>query len=254
MIAFFIFSNSNAISTVSSPIRTVVSRVDSIISAPFRLVSSINEEARNLFDTYSENKILNKKVAELESQSDLVSSLTEENQKLSREINSSSSISSQFSVTGQVIVRNPVSWYDSLSVRLGKKNHVRKNMLAVSNSGLIGFVTDVDSTTSSIRLLSNGSHFDVPVKISTSSGDVYGILTSYDSEKGAFLITDLNASTTINSRDVVVTSGLDGETIANISVGTVSSVNDGSDSLKSRIYVTPTADFSDIPYVTIIGD
>lgn len=61
------------------------------------------------FDTYSENKILKKKVAELESQSDLVSSLTEENQKLSREINSSSSISSQFSVTGQVIVRNPVS-------------------------------------------------------------------------------------------------------------------------------------------------
>ena len=58
----------------------------------------------------------------------------------------------------------------------------------------------------------------------------------------------------IEEGDSVVTSGLDGDTVANISVGTVSSVKNSSESLERVVYVTSTADFSDISYVTIVGD
>ena len=51
-----------------------------------------------------------------------------------------------------------------------------------------------------------------------------------------------------------MTSGLDGDTVANIAVGSVSSVKNSSDNLERVVYVTPAADFSDISYVTIIGD
>jgi len=250
----FLFRNSGVVSAISSPIRSVVARVDSVVSAPFRFLDSANEEIRDLFNTYSENKELKQKVAELEDQSELIDSLKEENEELNSEIGASSSITSQFSATGKVIVRSPVSWYDSLTVKLGKKNNITKKMLALSGGGLIGTVSDVDSTTSSITLLSNGSDFNIPIKITTSSAEVYGLLESYDSDKKCFVITNLNSSVDIEEGDSVVTSGLDGDTVANISVGTVSSVKNSSESLERVVYVTSTADFSDISYVTIVGD
>lgn len=249
-----LFRNLGVISVVSSPIRSVVARVDSVVSAPFRSLGSLNEDIHDLFSTYSENKKLKKKVAELENQSEEIASLKIENEQLNNSINASSSISTQFSATGKVIVRSPVSWYESLTVKIGKDKNVAKKMLALSNGGLIGVVDDVDSSTSNIALLANGSDFSIPVKISTASGDLYGILESFDSEKKCFVVSNLNSSTDVVEGDSVVTSGLDGDTVANVSVGSVSSVKNSSENLERVVYVKPTADFSDISYVTVVGD
>ncbi|MBE6163613.1 MAG: rod shape-determining protein MreC [Streptococcus equinus] len=249
-----LFRNLGVISVVSSPIRSVVARVDSVVSAPFRSLGSLNEDIHDLFSTYSENKKLKKKVAELENQSEEIASLKTENEQLNNTINASSSIATQFSATGKVIVRSPVSWYESLTVKIGKDKNVAKKMLALSNGGLIGVVDDVDSSTSNISLLANGSDFSIPVKISTASGDLYGILESFDSEKKCFVVSNLNSSTDVVEGDSVVTSGLDGDTVANVSVGSVSSVKNSSENLERVVYVKPTADFSDISYVTVVGD
>lgn len=249
-----LFRNLGVISVVSSPIRSVVARVDSVVSAPFRSLGSLNEDIHDLFSTYSENKKLKKKVAELENQSEEIASLKTENEQLNNTINASSSIATQFSATGKVIVRSPVSWYESLTVKIGKDKNVAKKMLALSNGGLIGVVDDVDSSTSNIALLANGSDFTIPVKISTASGDLYGILESFDSEKKCFVVSNLNSSTDVVEGDSVVTSGLDGDTVANVSVGSVSSVKNSSENLERVVYVKPTADFSDISYVTVVGD
>jgi len=249
-----IFRNSSLVSAVSSPIRSFVFRIDYLVSAPFRAIDSMNEEVKNLFDTYAENKRLKKKVAELEDQSDLVSSLKEENEKLNSEVGMQSSVTSQISTIGRVIVRSPVSWYDALTVKLGNPGTVRKKMLVLSDGSLVGSVTDVRSDTASVSLLTNGSNFNIPIKIKTDSTEVYGLLEHYDLDKKCFVITDLNSSVDIKSGATVVTSGLDGDTVANVSVGTVSSEKSNSESLKRVIYVTPAADFSDISYVTIIGD
>ena len=249
-----LFRNLGVISVVSSPIRSVVARVDSVVSAPFRSLGSLNEDIHDLFSTYSENKKLKKKVAELENQSEEIASLKTENEQLNNTINASSSISTQFSATGKVIVRSPVSWYESLTVKIGKDKNVAKKMLALSNGGLIGVVDDVDSSTSNIALLANSSDFSIPVKISTASGDLYGILESFDSEKKCFVVSNLNSSTDVVEGDSVVTSGLDGDTVANVSVGSVSSVKNSSENLERVVYVKPTADFSDISYVTVVGD
>lgn len=249
-----LFRNLGVISVVSSPIRSVVARVDSVVSAPFRSLGSLNEDIHDLFSTYSENKKLKKKVAELENQSEEIASLKTENEQLNNTINASSSIATQFSATGKVIVRIPVSWYESLTVKIGKDKNVAKKMLALSNGGLIGVVDDVDSSTSNIALLANGSDFSIPVKISTASGDLYGILESFDSEKKCFVVSNLNSSTDVVEGDSVVTSGLDGDTVANVSVGSVSSVKNSSENLERVVYVKPTADFSDISYVTVVGD
>ena len=107
-----LFRNLGVISVVSSPIRSVVARVDSVVSAPFRSLGSLNEDIHDLFSTYSENKKLKKKVAELENQSEEIASLKTENEQLNNTINASSSISTQFSATGKGTDINPTPLID----------------------------------------------------------------------------------------------------------------------------------------------
>lgn len=242
------------LSKVSSPVRSAISSVDDVISAPFRYMASLVGNVEDLFDAYSENKSLKEKISAMEDQSSLVSKLTEENENLSAEIGASSSVSSEFNVIAKVIVRSPMSWYDTLNVEYSNSSSVKEGMLVLSNGGLIGTVSDNTSSKAGVSLLSSGKIFNIPIKIPTSSGDVYGLLQSYDSEKNVFIITNLNSSLSISESDDVLTSGLDASTVAGVSVGRVSSVDESDDSLNTIVYVTPTADFNDIPYVTIVGD
>lgn len=249
-----LFRNTKSIVSFANPIKTVVSKIDTLISSPFRFLSSADSNIKDLFNTYAENKKLKARIQELENQEDLVQSLTEENEKLTQEIDNANLLVTKTSVIGKVIVRSPVSWYDALTVELGKNAKVSPKMLVVANGALLGLVSEVNASTASVTLLSSGSDFNLPIKIVTTNGDVYGLLKSYDVEKKQFLITNLNTSSPIQAGDRVVTSGLDGDTVANVAVGEVASVKDHTSNGEQEIYVTPLANFSEISYVTIIGD
>lgn len=250
---FFILRHSSIISAIAKPVNSVVSRVDFVVSTPFRYINSIGEEVSSLLNTYSENEKLKKQIEELTAQQKLVDDLTEENAELKKSLGSAGSGSSAV-VSAQVIVRSPVSWYDSLTIDAGKKDGVENDMLVATNNALIGKVAGANQTTASINLFSSGSNLDIPVKITTSNGNIYGILMSYDSEKNLFLVSELNSSDSINAGNQVVTSGLDGKSTANITVGTVGKIEDSKDSLNRKVYIIPAADFSDITYVTVIGE
>ncbi|MEX2805710.1 rod shape-determining protein MreC [Streptococcus sp. H31] len=250
---FFILRNSSVISAIAKPVNSVVSRVDYVIAIPFRYVNALGENISSLLDTYSENEALKKRIDELTDQQKLVDDLTEENAELKKVLENANDLPSA-SVSAQVIVRSPVSWYDSLTINAGKKSGVENGMLVAAENGLIGKVASTSQTTASINLFSSGSNLDIPVKISTSSGNVYGILMSYDSEENLFLVSELNSSEKIDTGSQVATSGLDGKTTANISVGTVGEVEDAKDSLNRKLYIIPAADFSDIAYVTVVGE
>ncbi|AXQ77620.1 rod shape-determining protein MreC [Streptococcus chenjunshii] len=250
---FFILRHSSVISAIAKPVNSVVSRVDFVVSTPFRYINSIGEEVSSLLNTYSENEKLKKQIEELTAQQKLVDDLTEENAELKKSLGSAGNRSSAV-VSAQVIVRSPVSWYDSLTIDAGKKDGVENDMLVATNNALIGKVAGANQTTASINLFSSGSNLDIPVKITTSNGNIYGILMSYDSEKNLFLVSELNSSDSINAGNQVVTSGLDGKSTANITVGTVGKIEDSKDSLNRKVYIIPAADFSDITYVTVIGE
>lgn len=110
--------------------------MDSVVSAPFRYLESLNEDIHDLLILILKIKI-EEKVAELENQSEVIDSLKSENDQLNSAINASSSINTQFSAIGKVIVRSPVSWYDSLTVKLGKIIMLRKRCLLCQMKDLL---------------------------------------------------------------------------------------------------------------------
>lgn len=238
-------------SFIITPINSVVSKVDKVINVPFSYVSSLSSDLKDLFTTYSENEVLKSKIYDLENQEEKLNMLEEENDALKAEIATSSTFKDSVSLIGEVIVRSPFSWYDSLVVGLGTDHGVKDGMLVLNGGGLIGKVSSSSKSSSHVELLTDGNNFDIPVKISLENSVVYGLLSAYDSDSKEFIVTDLNVSKDIVVDSVVSTSGLDGISASNVLVGKVSRIEDGED---RKLFITPAASFEAISFVTIVGD
>ena len=157
-------------------------------------------------------------------------------------------------ITANVINRSPDTWQDMLVVDRGTKDGVEVNMAVMSQKGLIGRVIEVNAASSKIELLTsenqNSNHF--PVRISGKDGETFGILSSYDQKEKSLVISQLTGSTQLKEGDVVQTSGLGGNSPADLAVGTVVSTTKDEFGLDTKVYVKPYAQMYDIQAVTII--
>ena len=248
---FFIFQDSVIIKSVSKPVNLVVSSADEIVHWPFQVI----DNTKHLFKTNLENKTLKRKLEKFEGQKGDLERLKEENTALRKTLKIKENFPDLTVLSSKVIVRSPVSWLDILTIDLGKNDGVTKNMLVLSNGNLVGKITQVTATSSSVKLLSNTKSIDeIPVKIATQKGDVFGILTHYDPKTSTFEITQLTSSLDVKKGDSVTTSGLDGQSVEGVSVGKVVSEENNSNNLSRKIFVKPAVDLSDISHVTLVGD
>lgn len=233
----------------------VLSLVDNVLSKPFHLLSDVKSDLEHLVNTYHENEELKATLNEIDSASNEVSDLKEENAQLREMLDMKNSIKSDVKLSADVIARTPASWSNELTVNVGSENKVASTMLVVANGGLIGSVDQVNEHSSRISLLTNKKNNEnISVRIQSGSKTIYGIIVGYDEKKSAFIVSQLNTSDEIKEGSKVVTSGLGSYTVANISVGKVSSVASSSDYLIKEVYIKPSADFSDIRVVTLVGN
>lgn len=232
-----------------------LSLVDNVLSKPFHLLTDVKSDLEHLVNTYHENEELKATLNEIDSASNEVSDLKEENTQLREMLDMKNSINSDVKLSADVIARTPASWSNELTVNVGSENKVASTMLVVGNGGLIGSVDQVNEHSSRISLLTNKKNSEnISVRIQSGSKTIYGIIVGYSEKKSAFIVSQLNTSDEIKEGSKVVTSGLGSYPVANISVGKVSSVASSSDYLTKEVYIKPSADFSDIRVVTLVGN
>ena len=232
-----------------------LSLVDNVLSKPFHLLTDVKSDLEHLVNTYHENEELKATLNEIDSASNEVSDLKEENAQLREMLDMKNSINSNVKLSADVIARTPASWSNELTVNVGSENKVASTMLVVGNGGLIGSVDQVNEHSSRISLLTNKKNSEnISVRIQSGSKTIYGIIVGYSEKKSAFIVSQLNTSDEIKEGSKVVTSGLGSYPVANISVGKVSSVASSSDYFTKEVYIKPSADFSDIRVVTLVGN
>lgn len=253
MLFSLVFSNKKLVSSVTSNVNNAMAKVDLVVSVPFIFFTKTQESVSDFMSTYSENSDLKRSVADLENQSILISNLQDENNALKAALNISEDFKQEKVITSNVSARTSVSWLSVLTVNSGENNGVRKSMVATSNGGVIGFVSNVSGSTSSISLLSDskGENTIAASIPSSSDSSVFGIISMYDQNRKLLEMTQLNADTELPVGSEVVTSGLDSVAVKNVPIGTVVSVLN--DEGERTVLVKPYADFDDISYVTLIG-
>ena len=267
IIAFFVFlilsfsllfvttSGSHDIPFLSSIVSGVMTPIEKFFSPTVSFITAQRTKIEDLFSTFNENQELKQSIASLENISEDNEILRLENESLRKDLGIVASFPEKSFLSSFVLVRNPVSWTEQLIIDAGTEQGVVENMLVVANGGLAGIVTNVESSSANVKLLTNSDEFTkIPVKISTQSGDIYGILYGYDSDSNSFVVNQLNSMDEIKIDSNVVTSDLAGTTPANIQVGKVKSISSTSNNLNREVFIEPTTDFSEIYSVLLVEE
>lgn len=231
-----------------------VSFVDRTISAPVKWVQNGVDSVHHLFTTYSENERLKEKIDSYDEIAQKNKNMQKEIDALKSELDLSQTLTSYERVTANVITRSPDSWQDLLVVDKGSNNGIEVNMAVMAQKGLVGRVIEVNATSSKVELLtsSNVSSNHFPVRVSSGNGESFGLLKNYDEKLQALVVTQLTGDSEIKEGDVVQTSGLGGNSPADLQIGTVIKTKPDSYGLDREVYVKPYADMYDLPVVTII--
>ncbi|NQJ50364.1 rod shape-determining protein MreC [Streptococcus suis] len=251
---FVTFSKGLQVPYLNNIVSVVVTPIQSVISVPTRFFSEQKDVLTDLMNAYEENKQLKEAIMSLEGMAAENTSLKEENASLRSSLGVVSDFPEKQLIPGSVLVRTPSSWSEHISINIGKTSGVTSNALVVANGGLVGIVSSLSSDSAVVTLFTNSDEFTkLPVKVSVNSKEIYGILSGYDADTNSFIINQLNSADEIAVGSNVVTSDLAGATPANVQIGKVLSVKSNSNSLNREVYVEPTASFSNIYSVLVVG-
>ena len=230
-----------------------LSVIGNFVMIPGRWFGSIDSVSR-LVNTYEENKNLKGEIEQHDDLKQNVKNQAQEIERLKVEEELNKTLTDYEKVSATVITRSPDTWQDELIVDRGSDDGVTENMAVMSQKGVIGRVTEVREQSSKIELLTsdnqNSNHF--PIKIGTNNGESFGILNKYEEKKQQLIASQVTKEKEIKEGDVVRTSGLGGNSPADLVIGTVVKVKPSSNGIDFEVYVKPSAQMYDISFVTII--
>lgn len=257
IVLFVIFSVSlkkeRELNKVESFFKDTLIYVEKIVVYPFNYV-------KNKISDYNELKNVKKDNDILETSMDRILSIETENIELRRqlealkeELNIDYSLTDYEYLNASVISRNVGYWYNKITIDKGSYNGVEKDMVVITSKGLIGRVINTTTFTSDVKLITTSdTNNKISVHISNGDTNLYGLINGYNYNDNVLELEGISNTKDVNIGDRVYTSGLGGIFPSGILIGTVSEITTDSYDLAKVIKVKPSADFSDINYVSIL--
>ena len=249
----FTLKEDRKLNPVESFLRDTLIYVERIVTYPFNLVMDKVSKYNNLKDVQEENDIL-------ETSLDRITSIETENielrrqlEKLQEELDIDYSLTDYEYLNATVISRNVGYWYNTITIDKGTYNGVEKDMVVINGKGLIGRIIRTTTFTSDVRLITTSdTNNKISIKISNGDYNLYGLINSYNYTDNYLEVEGISNTKNVNIGDYVYTSGLGGIFPSGILIGEVSVITTDSYDLAKIIKVTPSADITDINYISIL--
>ncbi|GFH41077.1 rod shape-determining protein MreC [Pseudolactococcus insecticola] len=248
------FKNSKNPSGMTVVINDAVGGIDGLIAAPFDALKDKANDLGNLMETYHENASLSKQVTKLTDESSELDSLKAENKSLKAALDLQNTLTNYEKISSNVIVRNPNAWSDSMTIDKGKTDGIKVDMIVMSNGGIVGRITQVNTTTSKVALLTSDKALEnkIPVRLGSAENPAYGLITGYDARQNALIITQISSKVKFTKGDKVVTSGLGGNSPSDLLVGDIIGEKENTKSEDRDIYVKPASKFDNMQFAFVI--
>ena len=145
-------------------------------------------------------------------------------------------------------------WYNTLTIDKGSKNGIKKDDAVITSNGLIGKIIKVSNFSSTVKLLTTENiNNKISIKINSNETELYGLLYSYDSNNNVYKIEGIEDASSISKGDYVTTTGLTNYFPSGILIGHVSRVVKDEYDLNSVVEVTPSVNFDNISFVTVLN-
>jgi len=153
-------------------------------------------------------------------------------------------------VAAQVIRRQPATWWQTVEIDAGEKQHIGTELAVLSNEGLVGKIDRPDRDRSTVILLTDEK---CQVSARVEGTQEVGILSGQRGNQGRnpqLRLKFLSKDAALRPGQRVYTTGRGGIFQANILLGTVEAVEKGA--LDSEAIVRPSVNFADLGTVFVV--
>ncbi|HLR64464.1 MAG TPA: rod shape-determining protein MreC [Pseudogracilibacillus sp.] len=232
-----------------------VGSVQNVFNVPIEYVSQFFSNISELKNTYNENKVLRKELAENKTLIYELQELEKENKELRRMVELEDSARDYNPINGNVISRSPERWLEFVTINRGTKHGVKQNMAVITVDGMIGKVQSVSNVTSTVQLITG---FDQLNQISATvsrkkGGNVFGLIEGYDAKEKALIFRIIEDSGgKLKEGELVVSSNTGGLYPSGLPIGKIKEVNPDEYGLTKIALVEPAANMSEINQVIVV--
>ncbi|MEZ0480585.1 rod shape-determining protein MreC [Planococcus sp. SSTMD024] len=232
-------------------VKEAVGAGQSVFSRPAHFVTGVFDNIDSLINTFEENRLLKARLEEFAGVQAEVTDLRSENEELKELVDKEEDLREFNPIQAVVIARNPDQWEEKIILNRGTNHGVKENMAVMTAGGLIGKVTIVTPTTSTVELVTTQNpNYRVSAMV-LGEDDVFGLIEGYDTERRELLLKRIDFSVDLEEGDQVVSSGLGGIFPKGIVIGEITEVTIDEFGLTKLAYVKPAADFSMLNHVVI---
>ena len=199
-----------------------------------------------LVNLEKENKVLKKRIAELEEENHRIKEMKLANERL-RQLLSFREKNSPSMIGAEVIGQDPSSWFKSITIDRGERDGVKKGMAVISPAGVIGQILKTAPHYATVLLITDySSAIDSIVERTRAKAIVEG-----KGENRCRLKYLLRADE-VALGDVVVTSGLGGNFPKGLMVGEIKKVDKKGHGVFQFAELIPSVDMTQLEEVFII--
>ena len=226
-----------------------------LIDYPLTSLTNIFNDLSNLWHVYEDNQYLNEELAMQKSYKTLYEEERNRNKELEELAELNGTLEDATKITAHVLERDTEAWDQTVTISAGSSQGVQENMIVCTSQGAVGLIEEVQSATSTVRLLTSEDLInDIAISIALEDGTtIEGVLERYDTSHRAYRVSLFDNEATVTQGQEVSTSGRGGNYPSGIYLGQVSDMETNDDAIISTIYVKPVSNISSFNYVTVIG-
>lgn len=233
-------------------IKDTVGAGQSLFSGPAHFVTGIFDNVDSLLNTYKENQHLKGRLDEFATVQAEVTDLRSENEQLKEIVGKEADLRDYNPIQATVIARNPDQWEEKIILNKGSSDGVEPDMAVMTAKGLIGKVSLVTKTTSTIELISTQNpNYRVSAMVLGGADGVFGLIEGYDPERRELMLKRIDAQIELEVGQQVISSGLGGIFPKGLVIGEITEVTIDEFGLTKLAYVKPSADFTLLNHVMI---
>ena len=239
----------NLASGIRSGVSTVISPVENLFTKVFSPVGNFASDVRNFGQSKKQITELNKQIDLLKAKQVLDEDIVSQLNQLRNVLDLAGSGGYQV-VAARVINRGSTETFkETMTIDVGSRSGITKNMTVISESGLVGVVKSVTSNSSIVLLMSDPT-FKVGVRIAGTQS--IGVVSGQGGS--TYLLQLLDATGEIKEGDALVARGSAGDRpfVPGVPVGIVTTVSSNASSITQNADVESSANLEKITVVAVV--
>jgi rod shape-determining protein MreC len=237
-----------------------VSWIQGLFYKPARYIAGFFEDVHRLSVLYDENKMLKLTLTQYAKDTARLNDLEAENKRLKTMLGfterQQQANNYKYRIAN-VYASSPDPYNNTIVINLGEKDGIKENMAVMSVEGLIGRVVRVSPFFSNVQLLTDiddrsNSSKAIAATVKGRENESFGIIESYDRERGLLIMNKIPKTDQMTKGDVVITSGLGQLFPRGIEIGTIVSKDEGEFGITHTALVKPFASFNHLREVFVV--